>query len=51
MISLVNVAFWLQKKYFVNVMVPRDKMAPFGAGGPIGGSEPRLGAQRVAESR
>jgi ACR3 family arsenite transporter len=51
MISLVNVAFWLQKKYFVNVMVARDKMAPFGAGGPIGGSEPRLGTQRVAESK
>jgi ACR3 family arsenite transporter len=45
MISLVNVAFWLQKKYFGNVMVPRDKLTPFGAGGPFGGSESGLGAR------
>jgi ACR3 family arsenite transporter len=51
MISLVNVAFWLQKRYFVNVMVPRDKLAPFGAGGPIGESESGLGARRGVESR
>ena len=33
MISLVNVAFWLQKRYFVRISVPREKVAPFGAGG------------------
>ncbi len=37
MISLVNVAFWLQRRYFVNTMVPRDKLAPFGSGGPVEG--------------
>ena len=41
MISLVNVAFWLQKKYFVHVTVPHGRVVPFGAGGPIGG-EPGL---------
>ncbi len=52
MISLVNVAFWLQKRYFfVNVMVPRDKLAPFGAGGHVGGSESGLGVRREVESR
>ena len=35
MISLVNVAFWLQKRYFVHVAVPREKVAPFGAGGAL----------------
>jgi arsenite transporter len=35
MISLVNVAFWLQKRYFVRMTVPREKMAPFGAGVPL----------------
>ncbi len=39
MISLVNVAFWLQKRYFT-VMISRDKMAPFGAGGLVGGGSP-----------
>ena len=33
MISLVNVAFWLQKRYFVAVR--REKVVPFGAGGPL----------------
>ena len=42
MISLVNVAFWLQKRYFVHVLVPRDKVAPLGAEGPI---ESRLGLE------
>ena len=37
MISLVNVAFWLQRRYFVDVVVPRDKVVPFGAGGPVDG--------------
>jgi len=37
MISLVNVAFWLQKRYFVHVLVPREKVVPFGAGGPVEG--------------
>ena len=45
MISLVNVAYWLQKRYFINVKVPRDKLVPFGAGGGIGGGEPRLEAR------
>ena len=35
MISLVNVAFWLQKRYFARVPIPRDGAAPFGAGGPL----------------
>ena len=39
MISLVNVAFWLQKKYFVSVMVPHDRVSPFVAGGPMEGSK------------
>jgi len=39
MISLVNVAFWLQKKYFVRVTVPRDRVSPFGAGGLVGGGK------------
>ena len=39
MISLVNVAFWLQKKYFVRVVVSRDRVGPFGAGGLVGGRE------------
>jgi len=37
MISLVNVAFWLQRRYFVHVLIPRDKVAPFGAEGSIEG--------------
>ena len=41
MISLVNVAFWLQRKYFVRVMVPRDRLAPFGAGGTVGEGKTR----------
>ena len=36
MISLVNVAYWLQKKYFVHVMAPREKVTPFINGGPVG---------------
>ncbi len=40
MISLVNVAFWLQKRYFVNITLPRDKLAPFGANGLVRGDEP-----------
>jgi ACR3 family arsenite transporter len=51
MISLVNVAFWLQKRYFVGVVVPRGKLAPFGAGGPIGESESGLETRRGVESR
>jgi arsenite transporter len=39
MISLVNVAFWLQKKYFVRVTVPRNRVPPFGAGGLVRGSK------------
>jgi hypothetical protein len=39
MISLVNVAFWLQKKYFVSVMVPRDRVSPFVAGGFMEGGK------------
>jgi ACR3 family arsenite transporter len=42
MISLVNVAFWLQKKYFVSLVVPRDRLAPFGSGGLVGGGKPGL---------
>lgn len=34
MISLVNVAFWLRRRYFVDVTAPRDKSAPIGAGRP-----------------
>ena len=45
MISLVNVAFWLQKRYFVRVMVPRDKLSPFGAGGLVGEGESGLEAR------
>ena len=37
MISLVNVAFWLQKRYFARVPVPRDRVAPSGARGPLEG--------------
>lgn len=37
MISLVNVAFWLRKRYFVRVPVHRERAAPFGAGGPVEG--------------
>jgi ACR3 family arsenite transporter len=44
MISLVNVAFWLQKRYF-SVMIPRDKLTPFGAGGLVGGGNPGLEAR------
>ena len=40
MISLVNVAFWLQKRYFVRLPVPRDRVAPFGAGGLGEGGRP-----------
>ena len=35
MISLVNVAFWLQKRYFVPIPVRHEKVAPFGASGPL----------------
>ena len=41
MISLVNVAYWLQKRYFVRMTVPRTKVTPFVAGGPVG-SEPGI---------
>ena len=36
MISLVNVAFWLQKRYFVHLAVPRERVTPFATGGPVG---------------
>jgi arsenite transporter len=39
MISLVNVAFWLQKRYFTRVTVPRDRTGPLGAGGLVGGDK------------
>jgi arsenite transporter len=39
MISLVNVAFWLQKKYFPRVTVPRDRTGPLVAGGLVGGDK------------
>ena len=42
MIGLVNVAFWLQQRYFVHVLVSRDKAAPFGSKGSIEG---RLGPE------
>ncbi len=45
MISLVNVAFWLQKSYFVKVAVPRDRPSPFGAGGLVGEDESGLEAR------
>ena len=35
MISLVNVAFRLQKRCFGHMAVPRERGAPFGAAGPI----------------
>ena len=35
MIGLVNVAFWLQRRYFVHLTIPRTKVAPLGAGGPL----------------
>ena len=37
MISLVNVAYWLQKKYFVHLVVPRERVTPFVSDGPVGG--------------
>ena len=36
MISLVNVAFWLQKRYFIHASISHEKVAPFGASGPLG---------------
>ena len=42
MISLVNVAYWLQKRYFVRVNVPREKVTPFVTGGHVE-SEHRIG--------
>ena len=44
MICLVNVAFWLQRKYFVRVAAPRGRVGPFGAGGPVEGDRPGLEA-------
>ena len=51
MISLVNVAFWMQRRYFVNLTVPRDKLTPFVADGPIGGKESGPGARGGAGPR
>ncbi len=45
MISLVNVAFWLRKRYFVRVAMPHDKVTPFDAGGPVEGGGPVLEAR------
>jgi ACR3 family arsenite transporter len=45
MISLVNVAFWLQKRYFGKVVAPRDKLSPIGAGGLVGEGESGLEAR------
>ncbi len=45
MISLVNVAFWLQRRYFVNMTVPRDKVTPLATGQPPGGGEAGLEAR------
>ena len=42
MISLVNVAYWLQKRYFVRVNVPREKVTPFVTGEHVE-SEHRIG--------
>jgi len=41
MISLVNVAFWLQKKYFIHLVVP-PSVSPFGVGGPTEGGKSEL---------
>ena len=35
MISLVNVAFWLQKRYFVHMTLPHGRVSPLGAGWPL----------------
>ena len=48
MISLVNVAFWLQKRYFVHLSVPQKKVAPFGAVRPI---ETKTGLEAAEGSR
>ena len=40
MIGLVKLALWLQKRYFVNAVVPRDKPTPSGAGGAAGRGNP-----------
>lgn len=37
MLGLVNVSFWLQKRYFVRVRVPRGKVTPLGSAGSPGG--------------
>ena len=50
MISLVNVALWLQKRYFVNVRVPRDRLVPFGLGGPVRSNERGPGADLKNET-
>ena len=41
MISLVNVAFWLQKKYFIHLVVP-PSVSSFGVGGPTEGGKSEL---------
>ena len=38
MISLVNVAYRLQKKYFLHLTAPKEKVTPFVAGGSVGRS-------------
>jgi len=49
MISLVNVAFWLQKRHFVRITVPGERVVPFGAGGAL---ESKAGPEvRLAERR
>ena len=51
MISLVNVAFWLQKRYFANAPVTRDKLSPLGAGRLAGRGDAGLEARSEADSR
>ncbi len=50
MISLVNVAFWLQKRYFVKVTVPRGKLSPFGADELVGKGESGPEGRQESES-
>jgi ACR3 family arsenite transporter len=51
MISLVNVAFWLQGKYFVHQVVPQGRVSPFGTGEPVEGRGSGLGAHSWRKSR
>jgi ACR3 family arsenite transporter len=50
MISLVNVAYWLQKRYFVKATLPHGSVVPFGTEIPVGGG-PRPRARIGEESR